>query len=1501
MAINFGFSNEEEQPLDQDPLVAKGAEVGLTDYLTDVPLGVAKGLSALTQGLLQLGAMPIDYLADTNLLKFIDTTFEKITPDTKTAVGDVTSLLVQFGVPYVGALKIASGMSKLKNVSQMTQLGNIVDKTGKVSRIGQAGELAKRAGYFGTMGGIVDFAVSTPEKLGTVSDMIGLTEQTDIKELSGRERASEALKGKIKFGAEGTVLGGGMTLLGPTLTLGARYGIVPAMQAVGYVGGKALNIINMPLAASINRITGNIVKPGATKKIITGIDPSTGKEILEDVAQDGSSILGEMILKGGALVDKGLTKIGAKKVIGTDPVTGRQIYQDVDWLETPLNPTWLDGVKRGIQKTSNLFKTNRGVTPEMRNAQVRQEARLAADQSTVKRYGEKLQSYAEQIADDFKITFFRDKESTIRLDSLNNKLKDYVTAVETKQADSLLKDLPRIMRKDAKNFRKKVIDIEEKYSGATAGSDVKIKGEEALNLHTYMKRMFAAFQNKDFQWNTGITRDEVIPFFKKTITDTDPTVYKKIKEEAALLVNKGVQAGKISKENIKTEIKKTTEELLNKSAEAKMLSWKNEVIKYRPDGLLETSFRNLAGMLKLKKTETGGYITEDVPGVIRRWLSIEEGRSAADLAKKEIKDYAGNIIKGDLPTYQSTALAGLAVTMNQASQVYSRRGFDEILRVGLNTKDNPNGKIYTQDRIKELNLDGAFDHKKFMNLKSINPKENKISYFASESRLFQGESKDISYFAAPELANAMVGVKETTSGLYNIPFYRQLMTIKAAAQISKTVLSPVTQIRNFTTASMFPLASGLIGGKIGFKDAWRLTGEDIFGGATTEAGKIAAIEDRIRRGIIDQNVNVQEMKRVLKSAKDGDMTFSKMMNSKVMQKFTDVYQGADNYWKIYADNFYQSAFDQSFGSAAAIMKQAKDPAFYAKTGYNNKVEQEFFKNIEDWFSTVAQQKFQKVDNLTGLRKTPLEAMQEASGYLVTNTIPTYSKVPIIIENIRNLPLGNFIAFPAEILRTSANIVSIGARELTSTNPFVRQMGARRLVGVSTVLGGLGYTVQKGAQFLTGVDNEQMQAFQRSFAPAYQKNSTLIPISSSDSEGKFKYYNFSFSNPYDALVAPANAILGAFNDGSLRQDNVTTMVMDSLFGELIGGDGKKRKGAIAEFITPFVTESIGTERITDILPIGRRGKTRNGRTIYSSLDSADDILGKSLVHVLGGLTPGAVTSAQRVWQGATGTFTDYGTQRDGAAELVALMSGMRTEESKPLASMPFILTSFNKDNQIIKGEFSKAAYSAAKSPEEKIAAFERYVLQSYDSQSKMSTTLSDAETLGVSRSDLRKSLGRLTQSQSDALLKGEMKIPTFSTEAFESMHKRLADQDPFQADKIKEQDKVVMNIFRDVQKQIKKFPLGQSVDEFKSFLRDILSPGVSESRDIIDRSVAPASRTTAPRVELPPGITGAAVNPQVVTAGQPVQTAGIMSGQQLLGLPSTRDQIKSLKIGNTSIA
>jgi hypothetical protein len=64
-------------------------------------------------------------------------------------------------------------------------------------------------------------------------------------------------------------------------------------------------------------------------------------------------------------------------------------------------------------------------------------------------------------------------------------------------------------------------------------------------------------------------------------------------------------------------------------------------------------------------------------------------------------------------------------------------------------------------------------------------------------------------------------------------------------------------------------------------------------------------------------------------------------------------------------------------------------------------------------------------------------------------------------------------------------------------------------------------------------------------------------------------------------------------------------------------------------------------------------------------------------------------------------------RDGATELTALMSGVRIEEAKPLASMPFILTSFQRDGQNINSKFSSSIYNAANTPEEKIASYKQF--------------------------------------------------------------------------------------------------------------------------------------------------------------------------------------------------
>ena len=84
-----------QKPADVDP---KG-KPGFTDYVTDIPVGAFRGVSIAVRELVKLGFLPIDYLADTNIRSAIDRTFERITPDVDTPVGEISSVLGQFGAP----------------------------------------------------------------------------------------------------------------------------------------------------------------------------------------------------------------------------------------------------------------------------------------------------------------------------------------------------------------------------------------------------------------------------------------------------------------------------------------------------------------------------------------------------------------------------------------------------------------------------------------------------------------------------------------------------------------------------------------------------------------------------------------------------------------------------------------------------------------------------------------------------------------------------------------------------------------------------------------------------------------------------------------------------------------------------------------------------------------------------------------------------------------------------------------------------------------------------------------------------------------------------------------------------------------------------------------------------------------------------------------------------------------------------------------------------------
>ena len=65
-----------------------------------------------------------------------------------------------------------------------------------------------------------------------------------------------------------------------------------------------------------------------------------------------------------------------------------------------------------------------------------------------------------------------------------------------------------------------------------------------------------------------------------------------------------------------------------------------------------------------------------------------------------------------------------------------------------------------------------------------------------------------------------------------------------------------------------------------------------------------------------------------------------------------------------------------------------------------------------------------------------------------------------------------------MMRTTYNIIGIAAKEISSSNPVLRQIGYRRMMGAYTVLGGAGTAALGIATELTGTSLEDVEAYKR---------------------------------------------------------------------------------------------------------------------------------------------------------------------------------------------------------------------------------------------------------------------------------------------------------------------------------------------------------------------------------------------------------------------------------------
>jgi len=1356
----------EQKPEDVSP----EKKPGFLGYVTDIPVGIAKGASQAVQGLLTLGAMPIDYLADTNLISAIDNIFEKITPETETALGDITSVLTQFGVPAAGAVKIAQGIKVLKGASKMTKLSSIPSIGGKTA------ELAKRTGFYGSIGGITDFVVSDPEENRTIAQTLGYAEDYKGDELKGSEKASEAFKQKIKFGAEGALLGGGITAALPVAgTLGFKYGIKPAGKAIGFVGGNTLRGLNYAVVNPMTKIIGTETVGKGVKLAGVGYDK---------------------------VVDKAMRSLNIPKA------------DSWKFLSSSPNAPLKDRLLKKLDNVKNVFKSTGPLDVESRRLLEKSGTLVNKDEKTLIKLMDDIDKNFKDIASNYSIRFKEGFKSTPIAQAENDLIFNYLRT-SGQEATDIFNQLPnQAIKRSARRLKALMKNLGKNYGRLLSESPDEatrdLGAQIVANGGAYLKQVFSAFKNKSYKF--------------------DPEKIKGAKEFFKNLTNKNDDIAILVDDLAKTTDRSSDvwKKSLDEFATNRMELLKRQIIE--SDRSPDTIFNKIAKVFRIP-TKTLRDEAGEVVGTVEGAL-LKKGQTVQDIV--DVNKYR-SVTDAFLETSTDYRAAVTDTFMQTAKQVYSKQFFDRLADTGLQS-----GLFFRSAN--EAVAKGINPN----NLKQVVPLIRYGEEF--QSKMFYNGIDDVGktsgLYTTPEIANAIRGVDETFGRLYDIPLYKALMSVKATGQIGKTVFSPMTQIRNVSTASFFALASGLIGGKTSLGASFKLLADDLFPGKNVSAAKLARIlSDRVERGVIDTNIEVNEIKTILQQAKDGKFSLSALMSNPTVKRAFDLYQGGDNVWKIYADDFYQDALDTAFKF----------------NGKGVAADQAYRENIIDWYRTVGRES-RKADELATINTKILnttdlsqkEALvrqfdgignnKDISAYLVTNTIPTYSKVPEIIKAIRKLPIGNFIAFPAEILRTSAHLINIGARELTSSNPFIRQMGARRLMGTTAVFGGIGSTIAYTAEKITGVSDEKIKAFQRSAAPGYQKNATLIPLTESDSNGNFKYFNFSYTNPYDSMIRPVNAVFNAYANGTLNDKTADKIVFDALFYDNL----TNTPGALTEFITPFVSESIGSEAVFDI--VFRNGETRDGRRIYFEQDSALEVIDKSLGHLFTQLEPGANRSVRRVYKGITGTFTQFGQQLDAKTELGALLAGVRVEEAKPLNSMPFIITSYGKDKSNIRAEFGRNVFRVDATPEQRLAAFKEYILDSFESQKVFYQVLEDMKTMGVSRRKLKNILDSRLRNKSEVrqLTKGDFKVPAFNEETFEDQIKRLKLEDPIQAAKVSSEVRQALRAMERLRKRLRRIDLDDTRDFLDGKINSILFPTISRLRG--DEPVT--STQTTQKAELP---------------------------------------------------
>ena len=528
---------------------------------------------------------------------------------------------------------------------------------------------------------------------------------------------------------------------------------------------------------------------------------------------------------------------------------------------------------------------------------------------------------------------------------------------------------------------------------------------------------------------------------------------------------------------------------------------------------------------------------------------------------------------------------------------------------------------------------------------------------------------------------------------------------KALSQVAKTILAPVTHFRNLFSATGFSAANGIffenpaVVGKA-FKDAFGKL--QLPGRQGTEAAN-AEYRELLELGVVNSQVQLGDVKNLLRDVRMGEnLNIEKPLES-MMKKLT---AGTGR-------------------KAKAFMKGAED--LYT-------AEDDLFK-IANY--AVERYRLKNAYGKAGISVTEKQLKEEAAD-IVRNTVPNYAYVSDTVRALRRLPLGTFMSFPSEILRTTTNMAQRAIKEIK--NPALRNIGLKRLLGLSTVLAVAPYGIQKGFQGIFGVSNEEVDAL-KEYLPDWSKNSTILPIRTD--KGDLKYIDFSHGNAYDVAIRPIQTLLNEVQKGIEDED------------VLMEGVLKGMAQAAGELASPFISEAIYTEAALDI--IARGGRTREGRQLYTDQTPSGEKIKIITNHLAQAMLPFSYQQLNRLYQAAVDKPSKRGEFFELPDELLGF-AGYRAIKVDPVKAMGFKIADFQRGIRESRALFTGGSESVLRGgPKTARDVIERFIEANrakFNVEKQMAKNILAADILGADMDliakefvdrGLKKPYGRLSEA------------------------------------------------------------------------------------------------------------------------------------------------------------